>query len=192
MIEVELKFRLHDPEDLLMRLIARGAVRSFDSLQVDLYFDHPVRRFAATDEALRLRWDQRDGLVITYKGPRLDDKSKTREEIELGIVGSEPTLNSATVLLKRLGFREVRRVSKRRTTYLARDELRDVTISIDEVDAIGLFVELEAIADESDWQAAREALERLARGLGLGPLSSERRSYLELLLESDRARASVD
>jgi adenylate cyclase class 2 len=192
MVEVELKYRLDDPEELLTRLIARGAARGVETAQVDLYLDHPVRRFEETDEAFRIRWDERDGLALTYKGPRLDPMSKTREEIEIGITGGEPGCDSAATLFGRLGFREVRRVSKRRTTFQVASDGREVAVSIDDVEGIGLFVELELIADEGDWQAARESLERLAQILGLAPVQAERRSYLEMLLKAEAARRAID
>ena len=56
MVEVELKYWLHEPEDLLASLIARGAVRGGETAQADYYFDHPSRRFAESDEAFRIRW----------------------------------------------------------------------------------------------------------------------------------------
>ncbi len=46
---------------------------------------------------------------------------------------------------------------------------------------MGQFVEVEVIADESQADAAREAVQRLAEELGL--LHPEPRSYLEMLLE---------
>ena len=64
-------------------LLERGATLSKDCDQVDEYFNHPCRDFAVTDEALRLRKDP-DG-KMTYKGPKLDRTTKTREEIEMDI-----------------------------------------------------------------------------------------------------------
>jgi adenylate cyclase, class 2 len=191
MVEVELKYRLHDPEGVLTRLIARGAARRVEAAQVDVYFDHPSRRFGKTDEALRIRWDDQDGLAATYKGPRLDLKSKSREEIEIGLKGGESDLEEAARLLGRLGFREVRRVPKRRTTFLVTMADREIAVSIDDVDGIGLFVELELLADAGAWLTARESLERLALALGLKPEDSERRSYLELLLDRDGSRETT-
>ena len=49
--------------------------------QVDTYFSHPARDFAATDEALRIRSIDQENFV-TYKGPKLDATTKTRREID--------------------------------------------------------------------------------------------------------------
>jgi adenylate cyclase class 2 len=54
MIEVELKYRLDDPESLLSSLVARGAQPKAATVERDVYFNHPSRDFAVTDEALRL------------------------------------------------------------------------------------------------------------------------------------------
>lgn len=82
MYEVEQKYRVIDVADLEARLNGLGAVWHGTAKQVDRYFGHPSRDFAATDEALRLR-STPDGVVITWKGPRLDATAKTRREIEL-------------------------------------------------------------------------------------------------------------
>jgi adenylate cyclase class 2 len=191
MIEVELKYRLHEPEELLTRLIARGAAPGPVTVQVDLYFDHPLRRFAESDEALRVRWDEGAGLALTYKGPRLDPKSKSREEIEIGLTGDVSTSEQAGTLLERLGFRPVRRVSKRRTTFQLSADGRKIDVSIDDVEELGLFVELEMICDEQGWMVGREFVERTASSLGLGPEQAERRSYLELVMQAESAHGAA-
>ena len=53
--------------------------------------------------------------------------------------------------------------------------------ALDEVDGLGTFVELELSADEASLDEARRTIVSLANELDLGP--SERRSYLEMLLE---------
>jgi predicted adenylyl cyclase CyaB len=82
--------------------------------------------------------------------------------------------------LQKLGFREVAVVSKRRQEFLAQWEHVETTLSIDDVDDVGRFIEIEQVASPTTLDRARESLQRLAVQLGLGP--GERRSYLELLL----------
>ena len=53
-------------------------------VQIDCYYAHPVRDFAASDEALRLR-QVGENNYITYKGPKLDTTTKTRREIEISL-----------------------------------------------------------------------------------------------------------
>ena len=80
--EVEQKFPVADLAAVEAGLAALGAGISAPREEVDLYFAHPARDFAATDEALRLRLTGLQG-SITYKGPKIDAVTKTRREIEL-------------------------------------------------------------------------------------------------------------
>ena len=192
MYEVELKFPVADLRALEQRL-AVLSVRLYAPIdQVDRYFNHPCRDFARTDEALRLRHDG-DGVVITWKGPRIDAATKTRREIELPLPSGQPnggdparpaasTITHWTELLEALGFRPVATVSKRRRPARVHWQGVEVDVALDSVAGLGEFLELELQANEADVPQARVCLESLARELGCG--TSERRSYLELLLES--------
>lgn len=85
MYEVEQKYPLADVATVEAALARLGATWHGTVTQVDRYFNHPCRDFAATDEALRLR--RTDGaLAITWKGPRLAAATKTRREMELPLV----------------------------------------------------------------------------------------------------------
>ncbi len=187
MIEVELKYRLDDPETLLAALIARGASPGAESTERDIYFDHPARDFGTTDEALRLRWDGSHA-TVTYKGPLLDRLSKSREELELDLNG-ESALATARQILERLGFREVRTVEKRRRKFPLVNEGRPILVTIDDVTGLGLFAELEALAEQPDFESVRDSLLNLAASVGL--IQSERRSYLQLLMERGQAHAAI-
>src|SRR4051812_36955839 len=156
MLEVEFKFRLNDPEGLLAQLVARGVSAADEAVERDLYFAHPMRDFAATDEALRLRWDGR-AARCTYKGPLLDRVSKSREEIEFQLAGESGFETARQVLLK-LGFRELRPVVKRRRTYSVPFDGQAFLVVIDDVENLGLFVELEALCEPAEFEATRDAL----------------------------------
>ncbi len=82
MYEVEQKYPLADVAAVEAALARLGATWHATVEQVDRYFNHPCRDFAATDEALRLRRTG-EALAITWKGPRLDATAKTRRELEL-------------------------------------------------------------------------------------------------------------
>src|SRR4051812_30732689 len=64
-VEIEIKFRVADHEDLVRRLGERGGVPGPEIDQEDLYLAHPARDFGRTDEAFRLRRDG-DANRITY------------------------------------------------------------------------------------------------------------------------------
>jgi adenylate cyclase class 2 len=147
--------------------------------EVDLYFAHPARDFARSDEGLRIRAIGAANYV-TYKGPKIDQTTKTREEIELPLPGGPQGYADGRRLLEALGFRPVAEVRKRRRKAKIARQGREVEVSLDEVDSLGTFVELELIASDGDVEAAKDAIQRLASSLGLS--GSQRRSYLELLL----------
>lgn len=174
-LEVEVKSRLDDARAFERNLVKAGARRIRDVVEQDAYHSHPSREFAKTDEALRIRragaWSD-----LTYKGPKLDKTSKTREEIVIPLGGPEGA-RSAETMLRRLGFCQVARVRKRRRVYkLGRFEL-----CVDHVEGLGDFVEIEARGPKKGYGKLRdEALTLLER---LGGRDPERRSYLEMLLE---------
>lgn len=171
MLEIEVKAALKDRREVETRLRGLGAKAEEERRQVDLYFAHPCRDFGATDEALRLRLDG-DRQVMTYKGPKLDARSKTREEIEQPI-----DFDRMVTTLRRLGFKDFLRVEKVRTDYV----WEDIVISLDRVDGLGDFVELE-VEDDDRERGLRRILDLKSR---LGVQGNETRSYLELIMEKE-------
>jgi len=181
MYEVELKVRAaHDPvRSRLASLDAesRGSVR-----QVDTYYDAPHRDFAETDEALRIRRESsEDGEAVarvTYKGPLVDEASKTREEAETAVADGD----AMAAVLEALGFDAAATVEKRRERY--RYEGYDVVL--DDVRGLGEFVEVET-ETENDVEEAREGAAGVLEALDLDPAEGIRDSYLGMLLaEAER------
>ncbi|MCD6373501.1 MAG: class IV adenylate cyclase [Thermococcus sp.] len=144
----------------------------------DTYYQHPCRDFSKTDEALRIRIRRFNGhfeAFMTYKGPKVDEVSKTREEIEVPI--SDP--DEHVMILEKLGFKEVLVVSKVREKYYVE---KGIVITLDTVEGLGDFVEIEAIVE--DERLVPQTVEKLKAILEeLGVKRFERRSYLELMLE---------
>ncbi|MBM3969727.1 MAG: class IV adenylate cyclase [Planctomycetes bacterium] len=184
-LEVEMKYSLADAAAvtaLRMKLAALGAEPAEPLHQRDVYLAHPSRDFAQTDEAFRIRCVGEEN-YLTYKGPLLDEVTKTRHEIEIATAAGAGACEQLLDMFTRLGFRAVRDVVKRREPFFLLWQDRDVEIVLDDVRDLGWFAELEIIAEVSECDAARECLFALSRELNLG--KSERRSYLRLLLEQD-------
>ena len=149
--------------------------------EADVYYAHPARDFAATDEALRIRRADK-GCFITYKGPKIDAASKTRREIDLPLAAGNA--GSWADLLAALGFTPVAEVRKSRRKAHVLWQGREVEVSLDEIAGLGQFVELELVADQEGLEAAKACIAALAQRLRL--VADERRSYLELLLATKR------
>ena len=147
--EVELKFPVSDLAAFSQRLTDLAAPISPAHGEIDLYFAHPARDFAQTDEALRLR-RKGDANCITYKGPKIDATTKTRREIELPLAPGPDSLASWTALLQAVGFRPVGEVRKSRREALIPWQGRQVNASLDEVAGVGTFVEFELVVEERE------------------------------------------
>ncbi|MFC3959942.1 class IV adenylate cyclase [Halovivax cerinus] len=177
MYEVEVKV----PADLDVvrdRLDRLGFEANRSLTQVDVYYDAPHRSFGETDEALRIRRElTADETVVnvTYKGPLVDDESKTREEFETS-VDSDSELAE---IFERLGFTPTATVRKERTVY----DVEGYAVTLDVVADVGEYVEVERGTTESDVEAVRRGAFDVLDRLGLDPTDQIRTSYLGLLLD---------
>lgn len=163
-------------------LEAAGATLGGSVQQADHYFNHPSRDFAKTDEAVRLRTvsdASGDASRITYKGPKQGSAAKTRFELELPL--ADATIDGWSELLTRLGFRSVMIVTKRRVAYHVERTPHRFEVSLDVVEGLGAFAEIETTAEPAELAAAERGVNTLATELGLA--EPEQRSYLEMLLE---------
>jgi adenylate cyclase class 2 len=187
--EVEVKAPIEDIEMMTRKLVESGAKELNSEVQIDTYFDHPCRTFVKTDEAVRVRTRRplnEQGLAtshapneLTYKGPKLDKKTKTRIEYSVGIDNTD----QLTFILESLDFKPIAKVVKKRTFF----ELRAITISIDDVEDVGLFLELESIAHQKDeMKSAKKAIFKILGELGIDEKQIIRDSYLEMYMAGKR------
>ena len=179
MYEMELKVRV-DHATVRSRLESIGATRLGAVEQSDTYYDAPHRSFAETDEALRIRREaddttERSATKITYKGALVDAESKTREERETRVEDGV----AMDAILDALGFSPAATVAKRRERY----RLDEFTITLDDVDGLGQFLEIETGTDASGLDDARDRAVDLLESLDLDPDAQLRTSYLSMLLE---------
>jgi adenylate cyclase class 2 len=180
MFEVEVKYAVADFAPLEATLATWGAVWSPARRDADHYFNAPDRDFARTDEAFRVRCVGAANFV-TYKGPKIDTATKTRLEIEVPLADGEEVADDFRRLLTHLGYRFVAVVKK--TRRAARFDRAGFAMQacLDDVDGVGHYAELEIVAEESQYEAAKAAV--LAAAAELGLTAPERRSYLQMLLE---------
>jgi len=181
-LEVELKFRLPDAANMETLLRQRGAIETGTEIQTDRYFNHPSRDFRSTDEAFRVRTSGNEN-CITYKGAVLGTAAKTRHEIEIGFADGSQTVLQLMDVLRLLSFRFVREVEKSRRSFTLQANGYTFELAVDTVPGLGTFLEIELLADSDQRHVAEQAVWELARSLEL--TTSEKRSYLDLLLEAD-------
>ena len=177
MLEVELKVKVPSLELVRRQLLEKGAVCSGRIHEHDIYYNAPHRYFGVTDEAVRVMYTN-DHAVVTYKGAKIKKFGlKAREELNIAVESGEVF----ETMLNRLGFTKTTEVNKWRENY----RFSDAAISLDEVDELGPFVEIEIMAEDENSNAAI-LIQRIAKEIGVSgePILA---SYLELLLSKRSA-----
>lgn len=167
-----MKIPVSDLHRVRKRLEELGGVRAEIRFERDIYFNAPDRDFGDTDEALRIR-EAGSECTLTYKGPKIGIHAiKAREEYTVGL----DSIGAMERILERLGLRRVVEVRKVREVY----RFRGVTVSLDEVEELGSYVEIETIVS-GDAESAAELLGNIKRELRIEGESTTL-SYLEILL----------
>ena len=188
--EVEVKLPLADKDTMKKTILQAGGVALNSEFQVDSYYDHPCRSFSKTDESVRLRHRTRtEGptttesgqtpVELTYKGPKIDKKTKTR--IEYTVYLEENGMESMSQILLNTGFKHVANISKHREFF----DIDGITVTLDTVTDVGRYIEFELMADGKDgMNAARERILKLVENLGMDEKDMVRESYLYLYFEN--------
>jgi len=172
MIEVEVKARINSFKEMEEKLESIGAHKSKEEFQEDIYFASPIVDFGQTDEALRIRTTN-NNTFITYKGPKLNDRAKTRKEVEMTI----ESVSKARDIFEEVGFKAARVVRKNRQYYT----YENFEISLDDVEGLPPYMEIEiALNDNQDYSEAQDEIFKLFEKLGITD-GFERTSYMELL-----------
>ena len=186
MLEIESKFRVDDAEDYAAKIRARFGVEfGPETREDDLFFRCESLGFPEEGKSLRVR-RRGEYLAVTFKGPKLDSATKTREEIELPLALDGRNVEDAREtwirFLTKLGFVPAASVAKSRRRAAVVYAGRSFEITLDRLDGVGVFTELETIAEEVEFERARETTLEFARSLGLeNPIVA---SYLALALEA--------
>ncbi|KZX10619.1 class IV adenylate cyclase [Methanobrevibacter filiformis] len=181
MIEVEVKMKVNNFNSSKKELKKLNPQQEPTEYQEDIYFERDDIGFAKNDKALRIRKTTKkdeSAVFVTYKGPKLDKLSKTREEIELGVEDSD----KLKTIFERLGFYENGKVSKEREIY----KVEKYVVSFDNIENLGTFIEIETtLEDNSDFKPEVDNILNLFKKLGVegSPITT---SYLELLEEKNK------
>jgi len=194
--EVEIKFRAGDVRiaewERQLQQHFGGSGFGEQVTESDSFFQHPCRNFVQTDECLRMRncifSDGTSQYSLTYKGPKIDTSTKTRQEIEVQI--TEPERWES--LLKALGFCNVASVRKFRRRMTLTVNHRHVDVLFDTLpdlpESAQQFIEMETMATEEEVEECRSLLLGIADQLGL--CEPIRDSYLKLV-QNDQCHFGV-
>ncbi len=197
MLEIETKFRVEDAQayEALLKE-TQGVEFGAPLFESDVFFTNATLGFPNKGKSLRVRRSG-DLLATTFKGPRLDSTTKAREEIELALAPKgcdEATLVKTREdwirFYERLGFQPFGLVEKTRRRARTVFEGREFEITLDVVDSLGVFTELETLAPKAEFVEARASLLAFADKLGLRDAITK--SYLALTLEASTGRAIVE
>ena len=202
MLEIEMKFRVANAAEY-ERLISETLGASFGepTVESDVFFTNEALGFPNEGKSLRIR-RRGNYLAATFKGPRLDSQTKTREEIELTLVDERPELSEENArrvdearanwirFYERLGFSQYGVVTKSRRRASTEYGGRQFEITLDEIDGLGVFTELEVSAEKEEFADARAVVMLLAQKLGLRETVTS--SYLSMVCAQDRKIAEWD
>ena len=178
MIEVEMKIKVNDKVKIEEKLLQHGFELGDMVSESDLYYDNTAHEMRINDKALRIRSCEnltagsRES-YLTFKGPKLDQISMTRKEVEIKIDDE----NSGKEFLKALGYQLIAPVRKTRQ-YLYKGE---ITACIDQVENLGDFLELEIVTTEEERETALDTLVKLLNQLGYEAGETICTSYLSML-----------
>lgn len=200
MIEVEIKVRISDPDDIKKKFENENGKYKLSLIHEDTYFNMPkeLRDFKKTDEALRIRksvefkknndsFKQKTNYFITYKGKKIDTSTKTRKELESKLShGLE-----VKEILKVLGFQEIFTVKKERELYEFDFNNNQIEALIDYIPILKeYFIEVELIIDSTEkLNEKRNILFDFLRLFGIKKEESITKSYLELIADRFKIKA---
>lgn len=168
-IEAEQKYRVTDLGKMRARLAAAGAKPLRRVRERNTLFDTPDRALLRRDCGLRVREERNLDTdeftaILTYKGPRADVGGvKAREEIEVGVSDAA----AITAIIRGLDMFPTISYQKTRESF----SLAGAQVELDDADALGLFVEIEADPDR---------IPAIAASLGLTAEQVEPRTYPQM------------
>lgn len=176
MIEMELKVRVKDRNRLiyLKNLLSnKNCQWSEKSFQKDGIFEKTVVDSKEKTPIFRIR-ESENKYILTLK--QLDADKDTAEEIEVCIDNKE----KMEQILHKLGYIQVCSMKKRRETTV----YQGYTICLDEVEELGVFMEIEKLSSNSNQKDNVYAeIMGILRELGFDESDIEKEKYYQLLMK---------
>lgn len=169
-VNVEIKARCKDMERIRKVLQAEDARFEGTDRQVDTYFN-------TSNGRLKLREGKIENHLISYS-------RKNQSEPKLSDITLYDTSKDSEVLkemlIKHFGIKCV--VNKKRGIY----HIRNIKIHLDSVEKLGLFLEIEAIADDkNDEDKLKKQVEYYIRRFGIKKNDLIKESYSDMVLKNE-------
>lgn len=169
-MEYEIKFRLKDKESVLNRLKKLKAEDLGEEKEIDIFM-------SLNAGSVRIRKLKDRGIVTMKRSVFTKERAKVKEELQTGIADPGALIE----ILKRLSFRETKRIEKIRHTFRIEE---NVYALLDRLPFIGNFLEIEADSSEK--------LKKTARILGFDLNTASTASYSDIFLYHCVKRAGAN
>jgi len=160
MKEIEVKSKINNIDDFIEKAQKHRFVFTDHKTQNDKIFLPQGIKFSEIVPGVpvvRIRNQDNQKITLTLKKRVLNELDKIEHEV---IVDDELEMSK---ILQNMNFYEVLTVSKKRKE----GRFGDISICIDEVDNLGVFVEAEKICEDGDGPKIQEELFHLLEGLGV-------------------------
>jgi adenylate cyclase class 2 len=183
--EIEVKARVEDKEALRQALVELGCVFNAPVRQDDTVFALKIgtlEEFLSNDSFLRIRIQDDGTVILTAK------KQIRKSEGGLVKIEHETIVQSADAsrsILELMGYQEAVRVKKSRQTA----HLKEYEICLDDIEGLGLFIELEQMGESDDAPAIQKDMLDFLLSLGISADTQVKKGYDILMIEKNGSAA---
>jgi len=175
--ETEVKYPLYNSKEVIEILEKSSAKKTLNSqVQLDVYYSPRYKKFIDT-EWLRIRVCN-NKRILCYKKLLTTEIETVNHCNEIEVLVDD--VEAMEAILKALDIFELVRIEKTRSSWI----LDDIEISIDFIESLGCFVELEAIEKITDISisAIQERFKKLTDLLNADIGALEKRGYPFLMI----------
>lgn len=172
-MELELRARITNPEEIAKKLKELGAEKSGETELTDYYFGElGLYKKLGYSFWIRIRVES-DKLELAYKGSTGKDGVYEEYEQEL------QDLDTAVAIFTKMGLENEITLHKKRSSY----RIGYISVEIDDLGKNGLFIEAEKISKDDD----KSELFELFNSLGIPKTDIFEKGLITLLLEEKRS-----
>ncbi len=176
-MEIEIKAKIEDKSSLESKIKELGGVFQGRQKSVDTYYFMPGKPLTTRTPYFRIR-ENGEELIFGYYVAH-DEIRSDEFEVKLGT----DQFASIEGIILALGYRRLKlQVIKQRDTY----KLDGAKIEIDQVEHLGLFVEIEIITDDNDNAAKR--VKQIAGALGIKESDFSSLRYPEMIWQRQKIK----